>query len=295
MQFNEYERLHETKAHSSPLFPYNVYLCTIPLDFQQVPAHWHSDLELIVIKKGCGLVSVDMQWYAVQKKDIVLIRPGQIHAIKQQPGEAMEYENILFAPAWLYAQRADRCTLDYFEPYFDLTYDLPCHITPAAAVHRDLYACIERIDVLCDARQRYYELSVKANLFQFFYLVFSAQGGQIPAKKRTNLEKVKEVLTFIEQNYALPITVDETATEVGFSTSHFMKFFKQHMNTTFTAYLTEYRLVAAAQLLLTSEDSILQIAESVGFNNLSYFNRQFKAQFDMTPSGYRTAARAKPL
>ena len=37
----EYENLYEKKAHVSPQFPYNTYLCSIPLDFTLVPAHWH--------------------------------------------------------------------------------------------------------------------------------------------------------------------------------------------------------------------------------------------------------------
>lgn len=54
-----YENLHETKKHVSFQFPYNTYLCSIPLDFTQVPLHWHNDVEIIVIKKGCGIISVD--------------------------------------------------------------------------------------------------------------------------------------------------------------------------------------------------------------------------------------------
>ena len=63
---------------------------------------------------------------------------------------------------------------------------------------------------------------------------------------------------------------------MGFSESHFMKFFKQHLHTTFTSYLNSYRLTIAARLLLTEDDSILSISERTGFNNLSYFNRLFK-------------------
>ena len=56
-----YENLHEVKKHVSTQFPYNTYLCSIPLDFTQVPLHWHNDVEIIVIKKGCGIISVDTE------------------------------------------------------------------------------------------------------------------------------------------------------------------------------------------------------------------------------------------
>ena len=42
----------ETKQHGSRLFPFNIYPCTIPLDFPVVSLHWHKEMELIYVKKG---------------------------------------------------------------------------------------------------------------------------------------------------------------------------------------------------------------------------------------------------
>ena len=42
----------EKKQHGSRLFPFNIYPCTIPLDFPVVPLHWHKEMELIYIKKA---------------------------------------------------------------------------------------------------------------------------------------------------------------------------------------------------------------------------------------------------
>ena len=83
MNINEYQNYHETKAHTSAEFPYNTYLCSIPLDFPGVPPHWHDELELVVIKKGQGFVSVDFDKRLVHSGEIVMIRPGCLHAIEQ--------------------------------------------------------------------------------------------------------------------------------------------------------------------------------------------------------------------
>ena len=66
-----------------------------------------------------------------------------------------------------------------------------------------------------------------------------------------------------------------------------MKYFKNTMGTSFIEYLNEYRLTMASRLLISSESSILAIAEEVGYENLSYFNRTFKKRFGMTPRDYR--------
>lgn len=55
----EYETFREDKKHTEVAFPYNTYLCSIPLDFSSVPVHWHEEMEFIVVKKGRGLVTLD--------------------------------------------------------------------------------------------------------------------------------------------------------------------------------------------------------------------------------------------
>ena len=98
---------------------------------------------------------------------------------------------------------------------------------------------------------------------------------------------MKLILKYVENNYMNKITIEDMATEVGLSQSHFMKYFKQTMGASFIDYLNEYRLTMASRLLLSSESSILDIAAEVGFDNLSYFNRIFKKRFELTPSAYR--------
>ncbi|RAZ88337.1 AraC family transcriptional regulator, partial [Klebsiella oxytoca] len=77
------------------------------------------------------------------------------------------------------------------------------------------------------------------------------------------------------------ITIDQMAALTYYSKSHFMKFFKQHMGMGFTEYLNTYRLTIACRLLDFTEDTVLDIAAQVGFDNPSYFNRLFKRKYQM--------------
>ena len=60
------EYYHEIKKHAGRDFPFNIYPCTIPLDFRQVPVHWHEEMELIAVKKGRGTVTADLIPYEVK-------------------------------------------------------------------------------------------------------------------------------------------------------------------------------------------------------------------------------------
>ena len=244
-------------------------------------------LSCLEIKKGCGIISVDTKPRVVKAGDIVLVRPGQLHSISQHGKDCMEYENILFQTSLLYSADSDPRTVGYFQPYFSLEYELPWLFDYTCFFHEELSSCIDAIDDLCSKRPDYYELSVKGHLFHFFYLLFSSQGTPVTFNRDKSLDKVKQIVSYIESHYTEPITVQSAADYMGFSESHFMKFFKQHLHTTFTSYLNGYRLTIAARLLLTEDDSILSISERTGFNNLSYFNRLFKKEYQMSPREYR--------
>ena len=73
----------------------------------------------------------------------------------------------------------------------------------------------------------------------------------------------------------------------GYSASHFMRWFKEMTGTSFAGYLIEFRLARAAGELKNTNDTVLEIAERTGFDNLSNFNRLFKKKFELTPSQFR--------
>ena len=85
--------LQETKQHGAVRFPFNLYPCTIPGDFQQVALHWHESMELVFVKQGMGLVQVGVVTYPAYRGDIFIFAPGTLHALRQAEGQRMEYEN----------------------------------------------------------------------------------------------------------------------------------------------------------------------------------------------------------
>ncbi|WP_334137156.1 AraC family transcriptional regulator [Muricomes intestini] len=292
MNIAEYQNYHETKSHTDINFPYNTYLCSIPLDFTEVPLHWHDEIELIVIKKGQGYVSVDFETRTVTAGDIVFVLPGQLHSIEQKAEYAMEYENIIFKAEILITGENDFCAGEFIFPLLQSKLPVLTFITPSCTDYPDLLGCIGHIDELCAARPQGYQLALKGYLFQFFFLLISVHGNKESVRnaRQKSLEKLKILLKYVEEHYAEPITVEKMARIAFYSKSHFMKFFKTHMETGFMEYLNDYRLTMAARLLLTTEDSILEVAAQSGFNNLSYFNRLFKRKYAQTPGQYRKAA-----
>ena len=134
MDILEYERSQETKFHGHGNFPFNIYLCSIPLDFTVVHTHWHNDMEIVYIKKGMGTIAVNLCPFKVSQGDIVVIPPGQLHSIQQIPGHSMEYENIIFQLSILMAPKGDLCTTEFFHPLRQGKISFDSHY-PAGSLH----------------------------------------------------------------------------------------------------------------------------------------------------------------
>jgi len=75
--------------------------------------------------------------------------------------------------------------------------------------------------------------------------------------------------------------------QVHTSKGTLLRVFKLHFSSSYSLHIAEYRLGEACECLVNSEKSIAAIADLVGFNNLSNFNRQFKAKKQMSPKQFR--------
>ena len=208
MNILEYETCREVKVHGDPHFPYITYLCSIPLDFPCVPVHWHEEMEIIYIKKGKGVISVNLDMTVVEQGTLVLILPGQLHGISRFETEKMEYENIIFQPAMLYSRHTDDCVSDFWQPLFSGKLKLPTYITEELEDYNELAACIDRADEICRIFPKAYPFAIKSQLFQFFYLLFSRHSiSSKPSGKTQSLDKMKQIIKYIEEGYSSRITI----------------------------------------------------------------------------------------
>lgn len=288
MNILEYENYQEKKTHFDASFPYNTYLCCIPQDFLSVPLHWHLEMEIIYIKKGCGIVSIDLSPASVNEGDIILIAPGQLHGISQYKNTRLEYENILFDLSMLEAKGNDSCTSDFFAPLRHSHVPAKNIYTSADKKHERIAYWLDQADEICKTFPQAYQLYIKSCLFGLFYELFADREiTAAPKKTLPSLEKLKMIIKYVENHYQDRITIEQIASFCDYSQSHFMKYFKNAMGISFIEYLNDYRLMMAARLLLASDSNILSISQEVGFENLSYFNRSFKKKFNVTPSAYR--------
>ena len=280
--------LRETKKHGAAWFPFNIYPCAIPQDFTQVALHWQDSMELVFVKKGRGIVQAGLTSYTAAAGDIYVFAPGVLHALRQLDNERMEYENIIFSLSMLLPGKYDYTKEDFLTPLLAGRFTVPTVFTPVYPYYEDVVAPIDACDEICKTMPQGYQLYIKSKLYEFFFVLDNrCRNLTKPLKSRKTLDKMKVVLKYVENNYADKISIADIADVAGFSESHFMRYFKETMGTSFVDYLKDYRLTMAARLLQSSDSSVLSISGEVGFESLSYFNRAFKKHYGMTPLQYR--------
>lgn len=292
MQELLYETLHETKSHYNTDFSYNTYPCTIPQDFTEVPLHWHNEMELIYIKKGNGIVSIDLNYHSVSQGDLVIVYPGRIHSITNSDNSRLEYENIIFNINMLLPKECDSNTFEYFGHINNSDNNMTYIIRPADLHYREIISFIDEADKVCETFPAGFELKIRSCLYSFFFALhtyYSYTGGSEVSGSLfiDKMNKLKLIIRYIENNYTHAVSIHDIADECHFSESHFMKFFKQCTGTSFISYLNDYRLLIASRMLTSTDLSVTQIASECGFDNISYFNRCFKKKYGTAPSKMR--------
>ncbi len=102
-----------------------------------------------------------------------------------------------------------------------------------------------------------------------------------------NLPRADQIACYIARNYHEPITARSIAVALGVHPNYAMNLFRQTFGTTMISFITEHRISHAQRMLVTTDDTILNIALASGFQSLSRFNEAFKATCRCSPREYR--------
>lgn len=249
-------------------------------------AHWHREIELILIRRGQALIRVDDHLVTAHAGDLVVCDSGSIH----------------FSDSY----KMDNC-LDFivFDPALAHAVGQPLRLSSPLLTRERLadaglsHAIEELFAVLQEelrARRPYYQEVVKGRLRESWFLLrraFPPAGA--PTRRDDTLRHLQDLLQYLDTHYDEPLTLEDAARRMHFSPSYFSRIFRELTGVRFVTYVQLLRAEQAAARLREGGASIAEVALSCGFSTLRTFNRVFKQVTSRRPSEFRKQAADEPL
>ncbi|GAB6926728.1 AraC family transcriptional regulator [Paenibacillus sp. JCM 10914] len=246
--------------------------------------HWHNVLEINYIKAGTGYYMINGQRYDFRQGDMLLINSNDLHCAHETEDLIMTV--ITFDPTWFIHNL--RFDAELFSPFREMgTHftNLICRDHPAMDKLRRLVLELQEEN---EQGRRSHATTVYALLLQVMATVnrecrITGGRGNEPGIGERQLEKMRQVILVMEQNYAHPWTLEELASLVYLSPSRFSEIFKRAVGMPPLLYLIHIRLEQAVMMLDGGQMKVMDVALECGFRTLTNFNRLFKKHIGMTP------------
>lgn len=239
--------------------------------FNRTPAHWHEHMELLYVLNGNLPIFVQGKFFLAKPGDLVVINPGEIHAIPEKPEETV-YECLI--PHKLLCTRMSL-------PIEEFTIDNLIRDEKYGNAFRNITGELR-------LQPDFYKLSVQLNLLSLLVGLFrdhAKNSGSARSTFGSSKEKtVKKAIEYIHEHYTEPVSTDDICTCLGFDKSYLCNIFRAGTGSTLLDYLNTTRCEHARELLLTGDLSVAECAVQSGFHHLSYFTRTYKRYIGELPS-----------
>lgn len=280
MKYQDYK---ETLPHGTFDFPIAYYGVDCQHPRYEMMLHWHPDYELIRVQEGVLHLDLDGSRFRLQAGDIALVTDGVCHS---GIPEDCVYECLVFDLGSFVAQNriGSHQVLNILRHQQTVQPLLPREDRELIAVLEQLFTAMREPTDGC-------KLFVQGCLYQFLGFVIRDklydQSGTIARRNRNQQTSLKNAITYIEENYAGHISLDDLARAAGMNRKYFCSFFHNMTHRTPVEYLNSYRIEQACEQLLNTDLTVAEIAGRCGFSDVSYFTKTFHRYMGITPLNCR--------
>ncbi|MDL2250658.1 AraC family transcriptional regulator [Lachnospiraceae bacterium OttesenSCG-928-J05] len=272
----------ERRTRGTADFPIDYHHVTPRHPQYHMALHWHMEYELIRVLKNTFSLTLEETTIEVDEGSVVFVPSGLLH--EGTPRDCV-YECIVFDINMLISRNDSFKQL--IKSIHNHELDLRHIFDPS---YKDIHDITWTLFDAIASKKPGYQMIVEGSLYLFFGTIFANQYFSPVQNKGVHSQRrilqLKTALEYIETSYQSPLTLQEIADTVHMSPKYFCRFFQDMAGRTPIDYLNYYRIERACYKILTTDDSITEIAFNSGFNDLSYFIKTFKKYKGVTPKQY---------
>jgi AraC-like DNA-binding protein len=279
--------IHRDYVFKQDSFPLAVHLNPGHPDY---PLHRHEFEELVIVKEGTGINSVDNMDYPLQAGDIFIMPKGRTHAYSRT--SHLICYNLYFDSRQLNLKRWITRALPGFQALFvvEPSYRRKNEFNSRLRLSQEnlllVWSLIESLQLTIDQEQPGYRLIALGKFYEVVGLLcrYYEETDHSDSQK---VLRIAKAISHMETNFTEEITVEDLARIAHMSPRNFHRVFTDATGKTPAAYLIGLRIAEAAHQLKSTGKTITEIAFECGFSDSNYFSRAFRKLTGSNPSAYR--------
>ena len=284
---NQFQK--ELKQHGNEQFPFLVsYQKLSEYESGSFMWHWHPEIEITYVQKGTMCYKVNHMVYHLKEGDIVFNNSGALHSGTMENQKDCAYIPVTFDPLLIYGFFQSTINSKYVDPVIQDSMLPAICIDQSEPWHKPFREYLLRIIDLDEKKPDFYELDITICLQSMWRLLLEHITYEPQASRENSLEydRIKKILSYIEENYQNKITLNDIAGHIHLCESECTRLFKRHMNTTLFAFLQEYRIERSLEFL-QADQPVSAVADKAGFSDPNYYSKVFAKIKGCSPREYR--------
>jgi AraC-like DNA-binding protein len=249
--------------------------------------HFHPEVEILLVVQGRGTRYVGDSVEPYSPGDLVMIGPNVSHewfSDKKSGSGISEAIYILFNPVIL---GSDFWNLPESKIILKIIQQSERGMKLTGRTRDDVASLMKRIDTSYGFTRITLLMTILEMIAfngEFQYLASPVVQNTINER---DTERLNKVYKYVLDNFQQQISLEMASSIANLSKPAFCRYFRKRANKTFMRFLNEVRVGQACRMLVNENISIADICYTCGFNNISYFIRQFRSITGFTPLGYR--------
>lgn len=284
---NQFQK--ELKQHGNEQFPFLVsYQKLSEYESGSFMWHWHPEIEITYVQKGTMCYKVNHMVYHLKEGDIVFNNSGALHSGTMENQKDCAYIPVTFDSRLIYGFFQSTVNSKYVDPVIQDSMLPAICIDQSEPWHKPFREYLLRIIDLDEKKPDFYELDITICLQSMWRLLLEHITYEPQAYRENSLEydRIKKILSYIEENYQNKITLNDIAGHIHLCESECTRLFKRHMNTTLFAFLQEYRIERSLEFL-QDDQPVSAVADKAGFSDPNYYSKVFAKIKGCSPREYR--------
>jgi AraC-like DNA-binding protein len=278
--------------HRDYVFKQNDFPLAIHLNpgHPDYPPHRHEFEELVIVKSGSGINSVDGMDYPLQAGDVFLIPRGRAHAYSQM--KRLFCYNLYFDARQLDLKRWVTHSLPGFhalftvEPSYRRKKEFNSRLRLTLEQLLKVWSLAESLELTLSKEKPGFRFIALARFMELVGLL-ARYYEEAPHSDSRKVLRIAKAISHMEANFAEEVPVDSLSQIAHMSPRNFHRLFLSATGKTPAAYLIGLRVIEASHLLESTGKTITEIAVECGFADSNYFARQFRSLMNESPSEFR--------